>query len=166
MPRRIKKSRSDGRSLIVAILLTIVAFNLYAQEVTGPFPVKGPIYDGNEKEIGEARVYPRYVEIFDANDRLIGKVGVLEEKGIARLFLVGGDVAGTLVGYADRGWLYDRHDELRGQYFWTPTWSFVYDKTGKRMGSVKCIAWPRVCAAGVGGFLLNLYGGEGNDQDP
>jgi hypothetical protein len=166
MHRRNEKRRPPGRSLIVVILLAISFFSVSAQEVAGPFPVRGTIYDANDQEVGEAQVYPRYVEIFDLNNQRVGKVGILEEKGIARLFLVGGDSGGTLVGYASHGLLYDSRDELRGQYFWTPTWSFIYDKTGKRLGSVKCIAWPRVCAAGVGGFLLDFFGEGGHDGIP
>ena len=76
---------------------------------------------------------------------------------MARLFLVRGDQESALVGYAKGGNLFDRNDTLKGSYFWTPTWSFVYNTKGQRAGKVKCIAWPRVCAVGVGGYLLNLY---------
>jgi len=122
-----------------------------------PFPVKGEIYDSNDQIVGSAGVYPRYVEIFDNEGVLLGKVGILIEKGIARLFLVDSRKDGILVGYASEGKIFDGQDKLRGSYFWTPTWSFVYDLKGKRAGKVKCIAWPRVCAVGVGGYLLNLF---------
>lgn len=123
----------------------------------GPFPVKGEIFDQSDKLIGRAHVYPRYVEIFNIQDRMIGKVGILVESGIARLFLVGQDDNRTMVGYASNGKIYNQQDKIIGTYYWTPTWSFVYKTDGKRAGKVKCIAWPRVCAAGVGGFLLNLF---------
>ena len=71
--------------------------------------------------------------------------------------MVNSDNNPILVGYANKGIIFDSNDEIRGKYFWTPTWSFVYKKDGKRAGKVKCIAWPRVCAAGVGGYLLNLF---------
>ena len=120
----------------------------------GPFPVKGQIYDGNDKPYGMAHVYPRFVEIFNQQDTQVGKVGILIEEGIAKLFLVGHDERKTLVGYATKGQLFNQNDKVVGTYFVTPTWSFVYDLKGKRAGKVKCIAWPRVCAVGVGGDLL------------
>jgi hypothetical protein len=123
----------------------------------GPFPVVGKIVDGNDQPMGEARVYPRYVEIFDLQNNKLGKVGILVEKGIAKLFLVGHDEKYSLVGYATGGKLYNNQDKVVGSYFWTPTWSFIYNLKGVRAGKVKCIAWPRVCAVGVGGYLLNLF---------
>lgn len=122
-----------------------------------PFPVKGEIFDGNNKKIGTAHVYPRYVEIFNKNKQQIGRVGILVEKGLARLFMVRNDNKKKLVGYANNGKIFDLNDKIKGQYFWTPTYSFVYYPNGARAGKVKCIAWPRVCAVGVGGYLLNLF---------
>ena len=91
---------------------------------------------------------------------MIGKVGVLVESGIAKLFTVGHDENRSLVGYATSDKIFNRQDKIVGTYFWPPTWSFVYGTDGKRAGKVKCIAWPRVCAAGVGGYLLNLLEGK------
>ena len=125
-----------------------------------PFPVKGEIFDSNNQQIGIADVYPRYVEIFDNERNMLGKVGILVEKGIAKLFLIDSRKNHVLVGYASGGKIFNERDEVRGTYFWTPTWSFVYNLDGKRAGKVKCIAWPRVCAVGVGGYLLNLFQGE------
>jgi len=88
---------------------------------------------------------------------MLGKVGILVEKGIARLFLVNSQKDSILVGYASGGKIFNGKDEIIGSYFWTPTWSFVYNLDGKRAGKVRCIAWPRVCAVGVGGYLLNLF---------
>ncbi len=130
-----------------------------------PFPVKGKIFDGNDKPLGTAHVYPRYVEIFNQQNIMVGKVGILVEEGIAKLFLVEENEKHSLVGYASEGKIFDSKDSAIGSYFWTPTWSFVYDKKGKRAGKVKCIAWPRVCAVGVGGYLLNLFKGE-NEKRP
>lgn len=133
---------------------------LFTSTHATPFPVKGEIYDSNDQKIGIADVYPRYVEIFDNESGLLGKVGILVEKGIAKLFLVDTRNNHVLVGYASGGKIFNDKDEIMGTYFWTPTWSFVYNLNGKRAGKVKCIAWPRVCAAGVGGYLLNLFPGE------
>lgn len=125
-----------------------------------PFPVKGEIYDKSDQRVGTADVYPRYVEILDNEGQMLGRVGILVEKGIARLFLVDIQKNNILVGYANGGKIFDDQDKLRGTYFWTPTWSFVYTPDGKRAGKVKCIAWPRVCAVGVGGYLLDLFRGK------
>ncbi len=138
-------------------IICVVWFN--SSQAT-PFPVKGEIYDSNNQQIGIADVYPRYVEIFDNERNMLGKVGILVEKGIAKLFLVDTQKNHVLVGYASGGKIFNERDEIRGTYFWTPTWSFVYNLDGKRAGKVKCIAWPRVCAVGVGGYLLNLFQGE------
>lgn len=148
---------------IVIVIFTVCCSAISSRsepmtEVLGPFPVKGQIYDGNDEPFGIAHVYPKYVEIFDSRNQQVGKVGILIEEGIAKLFLVGHDENRTLVGYADQGQLYNQKDAIIGSYFVTPTWSFVYDLKGKRAGKVKCIAWPRVCAVGVGGYLLNLFG--------
>jgi hypothetical protein len=143
--------------LFVFCLVTASPWVTIAAE-PGPFPVKGQIYDGNDQLLGMAHVYPKYVEIFSLRNLQVGKVGILVEEGIAKLFLVGYDDNRTLVGYADKGQLFNQNDKAIGSYFVTPTWSFVYDLNGKRAGKVKCIAWPRVCAVGVGGYLLNLFG--------
>lgn len=149
---------------MLAWLLILLFVNLTGQTqaeiktVQGPFPVKGEIFDGTGQFKGVAHVFPRYVEIFDDRDNLVGKVGILVEKGMAKLFLVSSDEKQSLVGYASGGKIFGKSDELVGTYFWTPTWSFVYDLKGKRAGKVKCIAWPRVCAVGVAGYLLNLFG--------
>lgn len=129
----------------------------------GPFPVKGEMIDDKGVEVGEAHVYPQYVEIFDLKNQMIGKVGIMVEKGLAKLFLVRKDNSMRLAGYAHGGKIYDVNDQLKGHFVWTPTWSFIYWPNGKRAGKVKCIAWPRVCAAGVGGYFLNIYKGESNE---
>ncbi len=144
------------RRLVFIFLAITLTSNSVLLNAT-PFPVKGEIFDGNDQPFGTANVYPRYVEIFDAQNSMVGKVGILVEEGIAKLFLVGDDENYSLVGYASGGKIFDSKDSVVGSYFWTPTWSFVHDKKGKRAGKVKCIAWPRVCAVGVGGYLLNLF---------
>ncbi len=132
---------------------------------SGPFPVKGQIFDHNDQPFGTAHVYPRYVEVFDLSNKQVGKVGILVEEGIAKLFLVEQSENRMLVGYATKGQIFNQQDKVVGSYFYTPTWSFVYDSKGVRAGKVKCIAWPRVCAVGVGGFLLKLYNTKGSDEN-
>ncbi|MFH2133370.1 MAG: hypothetical protein ABIK68_23575 [bacterium] len=151
------KGQRLKKRFLIACVYVLCIFR-FSPALATPFPVKGEIYDSNEQQVGVADVYPRYVEIFDNDGNRIGKVGILVEKGIARLFLADNQKEPLLVGYASGGKMFDKDDKLRGTYFWTPTWSFVYNLEGKRAGKVKCIAWPRVCAAGVGGYLLNLFG--------
>ena len=128
-----------------------------------PFPVVGNIYDGKGQEAGKAHVYPQYVEIMNRSGQLVGKIGILTEDGIRKLFIVRQDNTRTLVGYAvptevpNKGRILDHEDNVKGTYIWTPTWSFIYQPEGKRVGKVKCIAWPRVCAAGVGSYLLGFF---------
>lgn len=144
--------------ICVCALFVFFPFNCLLAAGTGPFPVKGPIYDQNDNPNGMAHVYPRFVEIFDLSETQVGKVGILVEEGLAKLFLVEQNSNRSLVGYASKGRIFDQKDQIVGTYFVTPTWSFVYDSKGKRAGKVKCIAWPRVCAVGVGGYLLKLFG--------
>ncbi|MCP4296635.1 MAG: hypothetical protein GY786_13605 [Proteobacteria bacterium] len=122
-----------------------------------PFPVKGTIYNAYNQQIAIAHVYPQYVEIFTDGDTPIGRVGIMVENGIAKLFLIAVDRKKTLVGHASAGKIFNSQDQWIGSYFWTPTYSFVYNRSGARVGKVKCIAWPRVCAVGVGGYLLQLF---------
>jgi hypothetical protein len=151
-------------SLLFFILSFGVSTCLLAAN-SGPFPVKGQIFDKNNQPAGTAHVYPRFVEIYNLENRKMGRVGILVEKGIAKLFLAGESQKQILVGYAEKGQMRNRNDKIVGSYFVTPTWSFVHDAKGNRAGKVKCIAWPRVCAAGVGGYLLNLFG-ETDESTP
>ncbi len=96
-----------------SILISCRIFVAYA----GPFPVKGTIFDGQDRLVGAAHVYPRYVEIFDNSNIMVGKVGILVEEGIARLFLVDSDQRRTLVGYATSGQIFDQNDKIKGSYF-------------------------------------------------
>ncbi|MBU2512819.1 hypothetical protein KJ966_15890 [bacterium] len=149
--------------IITSFFLVSFAFYSILVAKSGPFPVKGQIFDHNDQPFGTAHVYPRYVEIFDLENRQVGKVGILVEQGIAKLFLVEQSENRMLVGYATKGQIFNQNDKIVGTYFYTPTWSFVYDLKGVRAGKVKCIAWPRVCAVGVGGYLLKLYNTKGSD---
>lgn len=143
------------------LIFLVFFLSLYNGDLSAtPFPVKGEIYNGQDELIARAHVYPRYVEIMSLENQMIGKVGVLVHEGIGKLFLVENNENRSIVGVAARGKVFDQNDKLVGTYVWTPTWSFIYNIKGKRAGKVKCIAWPRVCAAGVGGYLLNLFGGQ------
>jgi len=151
------KIQKDHASLfLIFILIYFIGF-LYGDLYATPFPVKGEIFDHEDQRIGTAHVYPQFVEIFDMQNQMTGKIGVMIHQGIAKLFLVGTDNQRSLVGHATGGKLFDHQNRLLGSYFWTPTYSFVYGLGGIRAGRVKCIAWPRVCAAGVAGYLLKLF---------
>jgi len=158
------------RILLGALCLLFVSLaNLSAQEREprefGPFPLPGPIYGPEGESIGVARVYPRYVEIYDEDENFLARIGILVERGIARIHMVLNDGKKLMVGYANKGVIYDSKDRARGTYFWTPTYSYAYTLEGKRAGHTKCIAWPRVCSVGVAGFLLKLFA-QGPGQPP
>lgn len=156
-----KTGPTGGLSRLISLLCSLL-LSCSSLSAT-PFPVIGDIYDDQGKAVGKAHVYPRYVEIMDHSNRMAGKIGILVEEGIGKLFLVRQDNTRTLVGYAiptetpNAGKILDREDKAKGTYFWTPTWSFIYRLDGKRAGKTKCIAWPRVCAAGVSSYLLGLF---------
>lgn len=141
------------KRLLFLALLLLIGSQVWAT----PFPVKGEILDGEGLPKGEAHVYPRFVEIYDLEGNKLGKVGILAEKGLARIHMVKDAPGFPIVGYAHKGKIYNAKDKIIGTYFWTPTWSFAHFPDGKRAGSIKCIAWPRVCSVGVAGFLLGLY---------
>ncbi|OGG99732.1 MAG: hypothetical protein A2600_13990 [Candidatus Lambdaproteobacteria bacterium RIFOXYD1_FULL_56_27] len=156
------------RSLVLVLLLWTTALSAQVLDEhlpPGPFPLTGKVFDGNGQEAARAKVYPQFVELYDLNDKPIGKVGILVEKGWARIHMVNADASQTLVGYAHKGQIFDKDNQVVGTYFWTPTYSYVYDPDGKRVGYTKCIAWPQVCSVGVAGYLLKLMGGEEGKTD-
>ncbi len=148
--------RRNLKFILALLLLWLAGAGIPA----GPFPVAGPIFNAEGERIGTANAYPRFVELLDADKNYLGKVGILVDKGIARIHLVGDDPDKSILGWAKEGVIYDRNNKRRGTYFWTPTYSYVYDNQGKRVGSTKCIAWPRVCSVGVAGYLLGLFKDE------
>ena len=138
---------------LLLLLQLVIATNCIAS----PFPLKGEISDRDDQPLGTAFVYPRFVEIYNQEKKKIGKVGIVVEQGLAKLFLIKQNNDLRLVGYASGGKIFNAKDKVVGEYFWTPTWSFVYWPGGKLAGKVKCIAWPRVCSVGVAGYLLKLF---------
>ncbi len=149
--------------IFVSFCILLISFGTKSSAI-GPFPVKGEIFDNKKQLIGEAHVFPRYIEIFNTDEKLLGKVGILVEDGLAKLFLVRADNSWSLVGYASKGNLFGADNKLKGKYFWTPTWSFIYNTNNNKVGEVKCIAWPRICSAGVAGYLLKLFEFEKNEK--
>ena len=138
-------------------LLLLIQLVIVTNSIASPFPIKGKITDGEDQPLGTAFVYPRFVEIYNQENKKIGKVGIVVEQGLAKLFLIKQNKELKLVGYANGGKIFNAKDKVVGQYFWTPTWSFAYWPGGKLAGKVKCIAWPRVCSVGVAGYLLKLF---------
>ena len=151
------------KDIVCIAIVALLAFHWKSTANATPFPIKGNIYNSENELTALALVYPRYVEISDLEGNKIGRVGIMVEEGIAKLFLVKQDQRHSLIGYSgpgghpNKGTLYNVNDKIAGYYFWTPTWSFIFNDQNKRVGKVKCIAWPRVCAAGVGGYLLNFF---------
>ena len=140
------------RFLVLPFFLFLFSANGFA----GIFPVKGPIYDADKTKIAMAHSYPRYVEIMDGEGKFVAKAGILVSKGVGRIHVVLPSGTRSIVGFAKRGVMYDSQNKMRGTYFWTPTYSFVYDMNKKRVGSTKCIAWPRVCSVAVAAYLLGM----------
>lgn len=159
------------KHIVCLATVILLAFQYITVANATPFPVTGNIYNSGNELTGLAHVYPRYVEISGPEGEKIGRVGIMVEEGIAKLFLVKEDKGHSLIGYSgpsdhpNKGTLYNINDKIAGYYFWTPTWSFIYNDQNKRIGKVKCIAWPRVCAAGVGGYLLNLFNQDQASQE-
>ncbi|MDX2470539.1 MAG: hypothetical protein QNL04_08180 [SAR324 cluster bacterium] len=136
-------------------LITLILFS-FSSELFAAFPVIGPIFDADKSKIGTAEVYPRYVEIYDENHKFVAKAGILVSKGLARVHVVLPSGKRLIAGFAKKGVIYDSNNKMRGTYFWTPTYSYAHTLAGKRVGSTKCIAWPRVCSVGVAAFLLGI----------
>ncbi|MDH4120382.1 MAG: hypothetical protein OEV94_01580 [Deltaproteobacteria bacterium] len=131
------------------------AFPAQAQTLNTPL-ITAPIQDPAGKPLGEARVYFNFVELAGTDGRLRGAVGVVVETGRSRLYLVNRDDDRAFIGWAVDHRLYNPANELVGYYYYTPTWSYVYDTSMKKKGQARCLAYQGVCAAGVAGYLLGL----------
>jgi hypothetical protein len=119
-------------------------------------PLKTPILDPQQKPLGEALVYPNFIELNGQDGALRGAIGVVVSQGRTLLFLVRADSERRFIGWAEDHRLYNTEDQLVGYYFWTPIWSYVYDPKMKKVGQAQCLAYQGVCAAGVAGYLLGL----------
>jgi hypothetical protein len=119
-------------------------------------PLKTEIRSAAGEVRGEARVFPNYIEVMDGIGAPRGAVGVVQVQGRVRLFLIQPNQERTLIGWAENHRLYNQKNELVGFYFWTPTFSYVYDPQMKKVGEARCLAYQGVCAAAIAGFLLGL----------
>ena len=137
--------------------LTLVLITLAASLAAGqipPLPVD--ILNPSQQKIGNAEIYPNYVVLRDAANKQKGAIGVVMVDGRMRLFIVQADDSRRLVGWGENRRLFNAKGELLGYYNWTPIWSYVYDKSMKKVGQAQCLAYQGVCAAGVASFLLGL----------
>lgn len=145
------------RIAFVGILLCSLAGTPGATEHYLIPPLKVDIVDANDNSKGHALVYPSYIELTDVQGNLKGKIGMVVVQGKAQLYLIRANEERKFIGWARNFRLYNSEDELTGFYFWSPIWSFVYDKKMKHVGKAQCIAYQGLCAAGVAGFLLGLF---------
>ncbi len=119
-----------------------------------PLPVD--ILNPAEQTVGKAEIYPNYIVLRDAAGKKKGAIGVVIVEGKIRLFVVGSDQTRRLAGWAENRRLFNAKGQLVGYYYWTPIWSYVYDKSMKKVGQAQCLAYQGVCAAGIAGYLLGL----------
>ena len=140
-----------GRILMVAAVALWAGGTALAQT-----PLTTEIVSATGEVRGEAKIFPNYVEVVDSLGTPKGAVGVVMVQGRLRLFLIHADQQRTLVGWAEQQRLYNDQNELVGYYFWTPTWSYVYDPEMNKVGEARCLAYQGVCAAGIAGYLLGL----------
>jgi len=119
-------------------------------------PLSAKILDAKQQPVGEARIYPNFVELVGADGQQRGAIGVVMAQGRVQLFLVRADTQRRLIGWAEAHRLYNSEAELVGYYTWTPIWSYVYDPKMNPVGRAQCLAYQGVCAAGIAGYLLGL----------
>ena len=141
--------------ITITLLLLLGWLVTPASAVIPPLPVD--ILSPTGEMVGKAMIYSNYVEIFDGTDRRRGAIGIVQVEGLAQLWLLRADGERTLVGTAQNHRMFDNAGKLIGFFQWTPIWSYVYDKSVKKMGKAQCLAYQGVCAAGVAGYLLGLY---------
>lgn len=138
-------------------ILTLVLLALAASLAAGQIPpLSVDILNPSKQKIGKAEIYPNFVVLRDAANKQKGAIGVVMVEGRMRLFIVQPDDSRRLVGWAENQRLFNAKGQLLGYYSWTPIWSYVYDKSMKKVGQAQCLAYQGVCAAGVAGFLLGL----------
>jgi hypothetical protein len=147
--------KADGmRALVMLLSLTFAAAPSAAWGQVPPLMT--PILAAGGAVRGEARVFPNYIEVVDSIGAPRGAVGVVQAQGRLRLFLIRSDQQRTLIGWAEEHRLFNPRNELVGYFYWTPTFSYVYDSKMKKVGEARCLAYQGVCAAAVAGFLLGL----------
>jgi hypothetical protein len=145
------------RPLLLALLLaSLLAGAAPGRAASLIPPMKVDILDAGEKKQGLARVYPNFIELEDLSGSLRGAIGVVMVQGRVQLFLVRADEERRFIGWAENYRIFNSEDQLVGYYYWTPTWSYVYDPRMKKIGQAQCLAYQGVCAAGIAGYLLGL----------
>lgn len=149
------RQHSAGRALLGLALLLGLSGPAPTAWALIP-PIKVDIVDAGQLKLGQAQIYPNYIELEDAGGVSKGAVGVVMSQGRVQLFLVNAAQEHSLIGWAENHRLYNTKNTLVGYYYWTPIWSYVYDPKMKKVGQAQCLAYQGVCAAGVAGFLLGL----------
>lgn len=119
-------------------------------------PLAVDILSAEEKKIGKAEIYPNFIVLSDAVGNRKGAIGVVLVEGRMRLFLVQSGESRRLVGWGANQRIFDAEGKLVGYYYWTAIWSYVYDKSMKKVGQAQCLAYQGICAAGIAGYLLGL----------
>jgi hypothetical protein len=139
-------------------LLALLIVLLLKAGAASALPLKAPIYNANDEELGTALLYIDYVEILDLAQEPMGKVAFVLREGSHEILLVRDDAQKTLGGRAANKRLYNMEGQLVAFYDWSSFWVYVYARDGKPLGKAKCIAFRGVCAAGVAGYLTGLLG--------
>lgn len=137
-------------------IISALIFLWASAAAAGVPPLSVDILNPAEQTIGKAEIFPNYIVLRDAANRRKGAIGVVMVEGRMRLFVVQSDESRRFVGWGENHRLFNTKGELLGFYHWTPIWSYVYDKSMKKIGQAQCLAYQGVCAAGVAGFLLGL----------
>ena len=151
---RVPLPARGSRSLPILLALFFLPFPVALWGAVPP--LEADILSETGEQRGKALVYQNYVEILDTGGAMQGAIGVVMVQGKIRLFLIRSDAVKTLIGWAENHRLYNGQNHLVGYYYWTPTWSYVYDQGLKKVGEAQCLAYPGVCAAGIAGCLLGL----------
>ena len=131
---------------VILVLLSPFSFAL---------PLEGFIQNNENETVAKVKIYHEYVEVFSLGNRFLARVGILSERGRINVFVSTQDT-GTVVAYANMGIVYDLEDNWIASYAITPTYSYVFDAEGERLGRIKCLAWQRVCGLGAAVYLLKL----------
>ena len=148
-------SHKSLQSISPLVLFTL--FFLYFSSITEALPLKTEVQNAQGEAIAKAWIYIDYVEILTLEEKLLGKVGVVNAQGEHQLFLVKGDQQATYAGHARNKRVYNVEGKLIGYYNWTSFWIYVYDTRGRKLGQTKCIGFRGFCAAASAAYLTGLF---------
>lgn len=138
------------------LLLFICCWSWLIPTSLEAIPLKSPILDASGNAVASLLVDVDYVEIYDSNKELIGKIGSINIQGRTELFLIQDNQKQTLVGVASGKTLYHPNGESIASYDWDAFWARIYDPKGIFLGKIKCIAFRGLCAAAAAGYLTGV----------